>query len=202
VLPSSRAGESRRLPYANSRFRTMADFKPRPPGQTLLELNVADVDLDAFRSLFQRLTAAGITFTTLRERQTVDSRWLEQFTFLDNQTRSTSGNPEVPRSVAAMRSRITKLALDPAACFVARDVERWIGYTVLDTTHSSQMRLHQGWTGVLPACQRRGIGTALKVLGVGYARQNGYAFIETTLRTSNVASQALSRRVGFRPRAG
>ena len=180
----------------------MADFKPRPPGQTLLELNVADVDLDAFRSLFQRLTAAGITFTTLGDRQTVDSRWLEQFTFLDNQTRSASGNPEVPRSVAAMRSRITKLALDPAACFVARDVERWIGYTVLDTTHSSPMRLHQGWTGVLPAYQRRGIGTALKVLGVGYARQNGYAFIETTLRTSNVASQALSRRVGFRPPGG
>ena len=183
-------------------FETMADFRPRPPGQTLLELNVADVDLDAFQSLFQRLTAAGITFTTLRERQTADSQWLEQFTFLDNQTRSTSGNPEVPRSVAAVRSRITKLALDPAACFVARDVERWIGYTVLDTTHSSPMRLHQGWTGVLPAYQRRGIGTALKVLAVGYARQNGYAFIETTLRASNVASQALSRRVGFRTPAG
>jgi len=167
----------------------------------LLELNVGDVDLDAFRSLFQRMTAAGITFSTLRERQTADSQWLEEFTFLDNQTRSTSGNPEVPRSVAAMRSRLTKLALDPAACFVARDVERWIGYTVLDTT-SSPIRLHQGWTGVLPAYQRRGIGTALKILGVSYARQNGYAFIETTLRTSNVASQALNRRVGFRPRAG
>ena len=180
----------------------MADSKPRPDGQTLLELHVADVDLDTFRSLFQRLTAAGIIFTTLRERQMADPQWLEQFTFLDNQTRSTSGNPEVPRSVAAMRSRLTHLALDPAACFVARDGERWIGYTVLDTTHCSTMRLHQGWTGVLPAYQQRGIGTALKVLGVGYARQNGYAFIDTALRTSNVASQALSRRVGFRPPAG
>jgi hypothetical protein len=171
-------------------------------GQTLLELHVADVDIDAFASLFQRLKAAGITFTTLRERQSADPRWLEQFTFLDNETRSTSGNPEVRRTVAAMRDRLTELALDPAACFVARDGERWIGYTALDTAHSSTVRLRQSWTGVLPAYQQRGIGTALKVLGVGDARRCRYAFIDTALRTSNVASYSLSRRIGFRPRAG
>jgi ribosomal protein S18 acetylase RimI-like enzyme len=172
------------------------------PGQTLLELYVADVDLDAFASLFRRLTAAGITFTTLRDRQTADPLWLEQFTFLDNETRSTSGNPEVPRSVVAMKVRLNELALDPDACFVAQDGEHWIGYTVLDTAHSSITRLRQSWTGVLASYRQRGIGTALKILGVGYARQNGYAFIDTALRASNVPSQALSRRVGFRPRAG
>ena len=94
----------------------MTDPTPLLLGQTLLELHVADVDLDAFASLFQRLRTAGITFTTLREWQTVDPRWLEQFTFLDNETRSTSGNPAVPRTVAAMRDRLSELALDPAAC--------------------------------------------------------------------------------------
>jgi RimJ/RimL family protein N-acetyltransferase len=172
------------------------------PGQTLLELRVADVDLDAFASLFQHQTAAGITFTTLYERQIADPLWLEQFTLLDNQTRSTSGHPEVPRTVSAMRDRLSVLALDPAACFVALDGERWVGHTVLDTARSSTTRLRQSWTGVLPAYQQRGIGTALKILGVRYARQNGYAFIDTALRTSNVASQALSRRVGFLPAAG
>jgi ribosomal protein S18 acetylase RimI-like enzyme len=54
---------------------------------------------------------------------------------------------------------------------------------------------------VLPAYRQRGIGTALKILGVRFAVQNGYAFIGTSMRTSNVASQALSRRVGFRPPA-
>ena len=177
----------------------MADSEPLLPGQTLLELHVADVELDAFASLFQRLTAAGITFTTLQERQTADPLWLEQFTLLDNQTRSTSGNPEVPRSVAAMRDRLRELALDPAACFVAREGESWIGYTVLDTAHSSTTRLRQSWTGVLPAYRQRGIGAALKIVGVAFARQHGYASIDTSMRTSNVASQALSRRVGFRP---
>lgn len=172
------------------------------PGQSLFELRVADVDLDAFAPQFQRLTAAGITFTTLHERQIADPRWLEKFTVLDNETRAASGNPEVPRTVAAIRDRLTELAFDPTACFVARDGERWIGYTVLDTAHSSPVRLRQSWTGVLPAYRQRGIGTALKILGVGYAHRNGYAFIDTAMRSDNVASQALSRRVGFRPPAG
>jgi len=178
------------------------DSKPVRCGQTLLELHVADVELNAFAPLFERLAAAGITFTTLRERQMVDSCWLEQLTSLDNETRSSSGDPQVPRTVAVMSARVTELALDPEACFVAREGERWIGYTVLDTARSSTARLHQSWTGVLPAYRQRGIGTALKILTVGYARQNGYALIETALRTSNVASQVMNRRVGFRPPAG
>jgi GNAT superfamily N-acetyltransferase len=101
-----------------------------------------------------------------------------------------------------MRDRLSELALEPDACFVAREDERWIGYTVLDTAHSSSVRLHQSWTGVLPAYRRRGIGTALKLLTVGYARQNGYTLITTALRTSNVASQVMNRRLGFCPPTG
>jgi GNAT superfamily N-acetyltransferase len=179
----------------------MVTSEPLGRGQTLLELNVANVELNAFASLFERLAAAGVTFSTLRERQTVDSRWLEQFTFLDNETRSTFADPQVPRTVAVMRARLTELALEPDACFVALEGERWIGYTVLDTARSSTERLHQSWTGVLPAYRQRGIGTALKLLTVRYARQNGYTLIETALRTSNVASQVMNWRVGFRPPA-
>jgi GNAT superfamily N-acetyltransferase len=64
------------------------------------------------------------------------------------------------------------------------------------------IQLHQSWTGVLPAYQHRGIGTALRILGVRYARRNGYAFIDTALHAGNLASQAMNRRVGFRPPAG
>jgi mycothiol synthase len=180
----------------------IVDCEPLLAGQTRLELHVADADVDAFASLFERLTAAGITFATLRELQTADPRWLERFVFLDNETRSATGHPEVPRTVAAMRARLAELELDSEACFVAREGELWIGYTVLDTAHSCAARLHQSWTGVLPAHRRRGIGTALKILTVDYARRHGYALIDTATRAHNVASQAMSRRVGFRPPAG
>jgi ribosomal protein S18 acetylase RimI-like enzyme len=163
---------------------------------------VADADVDAFAPLFERLVAAGIGFTTLRELQAVVPLWLERFTVLDNETRSATGHPEVPRTVATMTARLAELELDPEACFVAREGAQWVGYTVVDTVHSSAERLHQSWTGVLPSYRRRGIGTALKILTVGFAREHGYALIDTRLRADNVASQELSRRVGFRPAAG
>ena len=50
------------IPFKRSRTPTLV------PAQSLFELYVADVDLDAFASVFERLTAAGITFTTLHER--------------------------------------------------------------------------------------------------------------------------------------
>ena len=170
--------------------------------QTRLELHVADADVSAFAPLFERLMAAGITFATLGELQAAAPRWLERFTVLDNETRSASVDPQVPRTVETMTARLAELELDPEACFVAREGERWIGYTVLDTAHSSAERLRQSWTGVVSSYRRRGIGTALKILTVGYARDHGYALIETTTRADNVASQGLSRRVGFRPPAG
>jgi GNAT superfamily N-acetyltransferase len=91
--------------------------------------------------------------------------------------------------------------LDPDACFVARHGERWVAYTVLDTARSSADRLQQGWTGVLAAYRRRGIATALKILTVQYARRHGHGVIATASRAGNMASQAMSRRVGFRPPA-
>jgi hypothetical protein len=68
----------------------------------------------------------------------------------------------MPRIVAVVRARLTELALESGACFVALEGERWIGYTVLDMARSTTERLHQSWTGVLPAYRQRRIGTALK----------------------------------------
>ena len=163
-----------------------------------LELRVADADLDAFASLFERLTTSGITFTTLSERRQTDSRWLEHFTHLDNETRNAWPDPNVPRTVQSMEARLSNLAMDFDACFIALEREHWVGYSCLDTANSSAERLRQSWTGVLPSHRRRGIATALKVLGVAYAREHGYAFIETTSRSDNVVSQAMNLRVGFR----
>ena len=91
--------------------------------------------------------------------------------------------------------------MDFDACFIAVERDHWVGYSCLDTANSSAERLRQSWTGVLPSHRRRGIATALKVLGVAYARDHGYAFIETTSRSDNVVSQAMNLRVGFRASA-
>ena len=61
--------------------------------------------------------------------------------------------------------------------------------------------LRQGWTGVRPAFWRQGIATALKALGIAYARAHGYRQIVPEPRTANAASIGMSKKVGFRERS-
>jgi len=169
------------------------------PDQVVLELAVRDVDASEFAQLFSRLDADGVTFTTLAAAQARCADWLERLTELDNATRSETGDPAVPRTPEAMRHRLASFELDPEACFLALHGERWIGYTLLDPKLSRDGRLEQGWTGVRKEYRQRGIGTALKLLGVEYARAHGYRSIVTAPRRQNVASFTMSTRLGFRP---
>jgi RimJ/RimL family protein N-acetyltransferase len=57
--------------------------------------------------------------------------------------------------------------------------------------------LRQSWTGVHPDFRRQGIGTALKMLGIRYAREKGYHSIITAPRNTNAASIGMSLKVGF-----
>jgi len=171
------------------------------PDQVVLELAVRDVDVDEFASLFQGLEADGVTFTTLAAAQARCADWLERFTELDNETRSETGDPAVPRTPEVMRHRLDSFELEPEACFLALDGERWIGYTLLDPKLSRDRPLEQGWTGVRTEYRQRGIGTALKVLGIEYARAHGYRAIVTAPRRQNVASFTMSTHLGFRPDA-
>ena len=169
------------------------------PDQVVLELAVRDVDVDEFASLFQGLEADGVTFTTLAAAQARCVDWLERFTELDNETRSETGDPAVPRTPEVMRHRLASFELEPEACFLAVDGEHWVGYTLLDPKLSRDGRLEQGWTGVRQEYRRRGIGTALKLLGIEYARAHGYIELVTMPRRQNVASFTMSTRLGFRP---
>jgi GNAT superfamily N-acetyltransferase len=169
--------------------------------QVYLELAVRDVDLDRFIPLFARLAGEGLTFTTLLGAQEQVPDWLARFTALDNATRSETGDPAVPRTPEEMRDRLASFELDPAACFLALDGDDWVGYTLLDPKLSQGGHLEQGWTGVRAEYRRRGIATALKVLGIRYARAHGYSAIVTAPRRRNVASLGMSTQLGFRPPA-
>ena len=167
--------------------------------QVRLELVVDDVDAARFAPLLCHLAADGVTFTTLLAAQTEHPDWLERFTSLDNATRSELGDPAVPRTPEAMQERMASLQLDPAACILALHGDQWIGYTLLAPKLSRDRRLQQSWTGVRTTYRRRGIATALKALGIEYARANGFVRIVTATRAQNTASIGLSSRVGFVP---
>jgi RimJ/RimL family protein N-acetyltransferase len=169
------------------------------PGHITLVLDVADADPDAFVPLFARLRARGVTFATLAEEREREPDWLALFCDLDNETRR--GDVGAPRTVEQMAERLAFLGAEPAALFVARSGSRYVGYTLLNPPVAGEDPhvLRQGWTGVRPEFRRQGIATALKALGIAYARAHGYASMVTEPRTTNAASIAMSTRVGFRP---
>jgi RimJ/RimL family protein N-acetyltransferase len=148
----------------------------------------------------EQLAARGITFATLAQEQEQQTDWLERFCDLDNETRR--GNVGTPRTVEQMRERLVFLEADPELLFLAKAGELYVGYTLLNAPHPDEDAsvLRQGWTGVRPEFRRQGIATALKILGIAYAHKHGYRAIVTEPRTANVASVAMSKKVGFRER--
>jgi len=161
-----------------------------------LEIAPATADLSSLERAMAEQRARGITFTTLAEEQPRDAGWLARFCELENETRR---GIDSPRTVEQMAERIEFLKIEPESLFLAVDGDRYVGYTCLNTAESGGPRLLQGWTGVRPEYRRRGIATALKLLGIAYAREHGYGVIVTSPRVANTASVQMSLKVGFQP---
>lgn len=162
-----------------------------------LELAPATADLSLLERVVAEQRARGIAFTTLAEEQRREpSAWLARFCELENETRR---GIDPPRTVEQMAERIVFLKIEPESLFLAVDGDLYVGYTCLNTAESERDALVQGWTGVRPGYRRRGIATALKLLGIAYARERGYRRIVTSPRVANTASLRMSLKVGFRP---
>jgi len=164
-------------------------------------LDLAEFDELRAAAAVREQETRGITFTTLSEEQVRrPEAWLTELADLDNATRAHLGHP--PRTPEAMRERLAFLRIAPEALFVAREGERYAGYTCLNVLDSDDRTVMQSWTGVRPEARRRGLATALKLLGAAYAKARGYERILTSPRRTNAASLRANEKVGFRPATG
>lgn len=82
----------------------------------------------------------------------------------------------------------------PAACFVARCGEEWIGYSNL--LHKERFFETQ-MTGVLPQWRGMGLATLLKLKGIQYSLAHGALELRTTNDAVNAAMIAINHRLGF-----
>ena len=164
-----------------------------------LTLVMSEVDISTFEPHIRHVMEKGITFSTLAEEQKQQSEWLPRFCDLENETRK---GIDAPRSVEQMRERLAFLKVVPDALFLAKFKDCYIGYTCLNVAESDSDCLIQGWTGVRPEYRRQGVGTALKMHGIIYAKQCGYKKIVATPRFTNMASVRMNEKVGFRQLAG
>lgn len=85
----------------------------------------------------------------------------------------------------------------PEVYFVALDGDRFVGTTSL-LRNPVQGTLYNYLTGVRREARRLGIALALKLRGIAYAQQHGYARIATDNASLNQPMVSLNERLGFR----
>ncbi len=86
----------------------------------------------------------------------------------------------------------------PEMYFIARHQGEYVGMSMMSPDPSSEAA-YQWLTGVKRTYRRRGIGLALKVKGITYAKTHGHPVIKTSTSVENQPILALSAQLGFKP---
>jgi GNAT superfamily N-acetyltransferase len=86
----------------------------------------------------------------------------------------------------------------PEMYFVARHQAEYVGMSMMSPDPASDAA-YQWLTGVKRHYRRQGIGLALKLKGITYAKTHGYNTLRTSTSVDNQPILALSSRLGFKP---
>lgn len=167
-----------------------------------LRLAAAETDLSPFLPLLERVKAAGITISTLREERQHGTRYVEKLYELtttlkqDDPTRDFFQPPSYYEREARLWLERPYVLED--AYFIAKDGDDYIGLTDLNLLEAVPGSLSSGFTGVRREYRRRGIATALKARAIQYAQQHRVRIIRAFNRPEHAALLALNKRLGFR----
>ena len=163
-------------------------------------LDVQAFDLTRFTGLEDRFRDTGIEIKTLpelendpeRDRKLYDLDWEISLS--------------VPGDLAAGMGRrgfekyveyaITGNSAIPDGFSVAVKQDEYIGLSHVLVSEKG-VSLYQGLTGVKPQFRRSGIGLAMKIRGIAYAKAHGYSFILAENDAKNIPMLTMNERLGF-----
>jgi GNAT superfamily N-acetyltransferase len=164
-----------------------------------LHLNLSEADLTPLAELPHSLTAQGIEFTTSRQ-EGQDERFWTKLTNL--QRAAVIGWPDPdPDGVVTIptedevRRMFDSWQTTPETFFLAKAAGVFIGYTALGPDHCAPEAIGTGPTAVRPEYRGRGVATALKVLALAYAQQQGWRTAVT--RSASPAMIHVNEKLGF-----
>jgi mycothiol synthase len=164
-----------------------------------LHLNLREADLTPLAGLPHSLTAQGIEFTTLRQEGLDEQFWTK---LTDLQQAGVIGWPDPdPDGVVTIptgdevRRMFDSRQTTPDTFFLAKADGVFIGYTALGPDHLVPEAIGTGPTAVRPEYRGRGVATALKVLALTHARQEGWRTAST--RSASPAMIRVNEKLGF-----
>ncbi len=163
-------------------------------------LNIAEFDFAAFQSVREQVAARGITITTFAEESACDADCLHKLHDFLNAVKADDPPRQlyVPAPYQAAVRWCASDAFLPDAAFIAKEGDRYVGFTDLIHYELLPGGIAPGFTGVAREYRRQGIATALKLRAIEYARAHGYQIIRVFMYPSQSSMLALNEKLGFR----
>ena len=164
-----------------------------------LRLNLNEADLTPLAGLPYKLTEQGIQFTTLRQEGQDERFWakltdLQQAAVIGWPDSDPDGAMTIPTE-DEVRRMFDSWRTTPDMFFLAKADGVFIGYTALGPDHHVPGAIGTGPTAVRPEYRSRGVATALKVLALTHARQQGWR--TAAAHSASPAMIRVNEKLGF-----
>jgi GNAT superfamily N-acetyltransferase len=167
--------------------------------ETPVYLDVVAFDPDPYAGLEAKLAAQGIVIKTLREMESDpdrDHKLYDLYWETDVDIPHEGDGIQKPPFDEWLGWGLNDPSLLRDAYFIAARGDNYIGLRELGG-HSDQDTLLGGLLGVRREYRQRGIGLALQLRGIAYAKAHGYRLLKTCTAIQNAPMQALFNKLGY-----
>jgi mycothiol synthase len=182
------------------RFLAKRGFEP-VMRYVVSHLDVPTFDPALFAGIVARVEKLGIQILPLTEVATIDDDWKRKLWELEWELTQDVSSPEPLTALSFEnweKQTLESPGFAPDGQYIALDRGRWVGMSALWTAQGEPEKLYTGLTGVVRSHRRKGIATALKVHGLGFARRYGAKVVETDNEENN-PMYLLNVKLGFKP---
>ena len=167
--------------------------------ETPVHLDVAAFDPGPYAGLEAKLKAEGIVIKTLQELETDPGRDRKVYDLYWEANRDVpheGEESEKPDFDAWLSWGFNDLSILHDAYFIAVHGDEYIGLREMGKYPDSDMLLGS-LLGVRREYRNRGIGLAMQLRGIAYAREHGYRLLKTCTAIQNAPMQALFNKLGY-----
>jgi GNAT superfamily N-acetyltransferase len=166
--------------------------------ETPVHLDVTTFDPDPYTGLEPKLKNEGIVIKTLCELKSDPGRDRKIYNLMCEVDKDLPHEGDEYRE-PAFDDWVGWGLNDPSvlqdAYFIAKRGDEYIG--MRDLSSYSEDALLGGLLGVRREYRKRGIGLAMQLRGIAYAREHGYRLLKTCTAVQNIPMQALFNKLGY-----
>ena len=159
-------------------------------------LNLGDFDETPFVSALETCESAGIRFETLESLGDTAENRRNLYDLNKECSADIPARGDFYTLEEYIDFRFNRVAYDPKGVILALDQPSWVGLSISSNWDSKGFFFNE-MTGVLPDYRRRGIATAMKLLGIRFAISCGVETIYTIHDLANDPAIQMNRQLGF-----